>query len=83
MMVNVTQLRAPLSGGDDNVGPRVELLCRSNAGAGTAPTLPHRQDAHVHLLLPRMCQSWCKGAAPVGWLKCNLSLSAPTSQETA
>lgn len=68
-MVNVTQLRAPLSGGDGFQS------YRSNAGAGTAPTLPlssaakPRQDAQVHLLLPKMSQSWCKGAAPVGCLK--------------
>lgn len=67
MMVNGIQLRAPLSGGDEDVGPSVELFSyRSNAGAGTAPILSHssaakpRQDAPVHLL-PKMCQSWCKG----------------------
>lgn len=45
-MVNVTELRAPLSGGDKDVGPSVELFCyRSNAGAGTAPQLCSQSQA--------------------------------------
>lgn len=51
------------------MGASVELFHRSSTGAGTAPTCPQlcsqtRQDAPVHLLLPKMCQSWCQGAAP-------------------